>query len=91
MIDTGAAQTLLLEGVLPFSEQTFTGRTVLAGGKVVPDPIVRERVTSNVTSDDEDDDFYPACAVTRAMTIRQEMDADILEEQLRKIPHLILI
>lgn len=29
----------------------------LASGKVVPDPIGRERITSNVTSDDEDDDF----------------------------------
>lgn len=48
----------------------------LAGGKVVPDPIVCERVTSNVTSDDKDDDLYPACAVTRAMARRQEMEAD---------------
>uniref|UniRef100_A0A8W8JI11 Uncharacterized protein n=1 Tax=Magallana gigas TaxID=29159 RepID=A0A8W8JI11_MAGGI len=48
----------------------------LAGGKVVPDPIVCERVTSNVTSDDGDDDLYPACAVTRAMARRREMEAD---------------
>lgn len=119
--DTGAAQTLLLEGVLPLSEQTFTGRTVLiqgvelgvinvplhriclksdlitgpvtvgvrptlpvsgvsllldnalAGGMVVPDPLACERVTSNVTSDD---DLYPACAVTRAMARRREIEAD---------------
>lgn len=117
--DTGAAQTLSLEGVLPLSEQTFTGRTVLiqgvelgvinvplhriclksylitgpvtvdvrptlpvsgvsllqgndlAGGKVVPDPIVCERVTSKVTSNDEDDDLYPAWSVTRPMARRQ--------------------
>ena len=30
--DTGAAQTLLLEGPLPLSEQTFTGRSVLLQG-----------------------------------------------------------
>lgn len=30
--DTGAAQTLLLDSVLPFSEQTFTGRSVLLQG-----------------------------------------------------------
>ncbi|KAK3084264.1 hypothetical protein FSP39_010811 [Pinctada imbricata] len=113
--DTGAAQTLLLEGSLPLSEHTFTGRSVLlqgvelgvidvplhkiylksdlitgpvivgvrptlpvqgvslllgndlAGGKVVADPIVCEKITSDVESDDEDDDLYPACAVTRAM------------------------
>lgn len=109
----------MLEGVLPLSEQTFTGRTVLiqgvelgfingslriiclksdlitgpvtvgvrptlpvpgvflllgndlVGGTFVPDPIVCERVASNVTSDDEDDDLYPACAVTRVTTRRQ--------------------
>uniref|UniRef100_A0A8W8M3J6 Uncharacterized protein n=1 Tax=Magallana gigas TaxID=29159 RepID=A0A8W8M3J6_MAGGI len=48
----------------------------LAGGKVEPDPRVCERVTSSVTSDEEDDDLYPACAVTRAIARRQEMEAD---------------
>ncbi|KAK3087503.1 hypothetical protein FSP39_006727 [Pinctada imbricata] len=104
--DTGAAQTLLLEGSLPLSEHTFTGRSVLlqgvelgvidvplhkiylksdlitgpvivgvrptlpvqgvslllgndlAGGKVVADPIVCEKITSDVVSDDEDDDLW---------------------------------
>ena len=122
--DTGAAQTLLLEGVLPLSEQTSTGGSVLlqgvelgvidvplhrislksdlvtgpvivgvrptlpvpgislllgndlAGGKVVPDPIVCEKITPDVMCDDEDDDIYPACAVTRAMARRREMEAD---------------
>ena len=40
----------------------------LAGGKVVPDPIVCETLTSDVASKDENDDLYPACAVTRSMT-----------------------
>ena len=107
--DTGAVQTLLLEGLLPLSEHTFTGRSVLlqgvelgvidvplhkiylksdlitgpvivgvrptmsvqgvslllgndlAGGKVVADSIVCAKITSDVASDDEDDDLYPAC------------------------------
>lgn len=46
----------------------------LADGKVVPDPIVCEKVTLNITSDDEDDNLYPA--VTRAITRRLEMKAD---------------
>ncbi|KAK3084422.1 hypothetical protein FSP39_016366 [Pinctada imbricata] len=122
--DTGAAQTLLLEGSLPLSEHTFTGRSVLlqgvelgvidvplheiylksdlitgpvivgvrptlpvqgvslllgndlAGGKVVADPIVCEKITSDVVSDDEDDDLYPACAVTRAMARNRQKEAE---------------
>ncbi|KAK3106188.1 hypothetical protein FSP39_014556 [Pinctada imbricata] len=122
--DTGAAQTLLLEGSLPLSEHTFTGRSVLlqgvelgvidvplhkiylksdlitgpvivgvrptlpvqgvslllgndlAGGKVVADPIVCEKITSDVVSDDEDDDLYPACAVTRAMARNRLKEAE---------------
>ncbi|KAK3102135.1 hypothetical protein FSP39_009074 [Pinctada imbricata] len=122
--DTGAAQTLLLEGSLPLSEHTFTGRSVLlqgveqgvidvplhkiylksdlitgpvivgvrptllvqgvslllgndlAGGKVVADPIVCEKITSDVVSDDKDDDLYPACAVTRAMARNRLKEAE---------------
>lgn len=48
----------------------------LASGKVVFDLIVCEKVTSNFTSDDEDDDLYPVCAVTRALAKRREMEAD---------------
>ena len=120
--DTGAAQTLLLEGSLPLSEHTFTGRSVLlqgvelgvidvplheiylksdlitepvivgvrptlpvqgvslllgndlAGGKVVADPIVCEKITSDVASEDKDDDLYPACAVTRAMAKKKQAE-----------------
>ena len=114
--DTGAAQSLLLQSVLPLSERTSTDESVLlqgvelgvidvplhriylksdlitgpvivgvrptlpvqgvslllgndlAGGKVVPDPIVCEKLTSDVASENENDDLYPACAVTRSMT-----------------------
>lgn len=48
----------------------------IAGGKVVPDPIVCEKVKSNATLDDQDDDLYPACAVTRAITRRREIVSD---------------
>lgn len=130
--DNRAAQTLLLEGVLPLSEQTFTDKPVLiqgvelgvinvplhiiclkpdlitgpvtvgvrhtlpvpgvslllgndlAGEKVVAAPIVCERVTSNVTSDDEDDDLYPACVVTTAIARRREMEADHSKEAVAK-------
>lgn len=47
----------------------------LAGGKVVPDPIVCEKVTSIITLNDEDD-LYSACAVTRAITRKREIEAD---------------
>ena len=120
--DTGAAQTLLLEGSLPLSEHTLTGRSVLlqgvelcvidvplhkiylksdlitgpvivgvrstlpvqgvslllgndlAGGKVVADPIVCEKITTDVAFDDENDDLYPACAVTRAMAKEKQAE-----------------
>ena len=123
--DTGAAQSLLLESVLPLSERTSTDKSVLlqsvelgiidvplhriylksdlitgpvivgvrptlpvqgvslllgndlAGGKVVPDPIVCEKLTSDVASEDENDDLYPACAVTRSMTRRKEVEEDV--------------
>jgi hypothetical protein len=42
----------------------------LAGSEVIPDPIVCKKLTSDVTSEDENDDVYPACAVTRSMTRR---------------------
>ncbi|KAK3098851.1 hypothetical protein FSP39_023736 [Pinctada imbricata] len=48
----------------------------LAGGKVVADPIVCEKITSDVVSDDEDDDLYPACAVTRAMARNRLKEAE---------------
>jgi hypothetical protein len=122
--DTVAAQSLLLESVLPLSERTSADKSVLlqcvelcvidvpwhriylksdlitepvivgvlpilpaqgvflllgndlASGKVVPDPIACEKLTSDVASDDENDYLYPACAVTRSMTRRTEIEED---------------
>jgi hypothetical protein len=119
LTDTGAAQSLLLESVLPLSERTSTEKSVLLQGvelgvidvllhriylksdlitgpvivgvrptlpvkgvslllgnnlpgcKVVPDPIVCEKLASGVASEDEND-LHPACAVTRSMTRRKD-------------------
>ena len=116
--DTGAAQTLLLEGVLPLSEETSAGGSVLlqgvgpdiidvplhriflksslvtgpvvvgvrptfpmqgisvllgndlAGGKVVADPIVCEKVID--AGEEENQELFPACAITRAMKRKEE-------------------
>ncbi|XP_048742859.2 medium-chain acyl-CoA ligase ACSF2, mitochondrial-like [Ostrea edulis] len=48
----------------------------LAGGRVIPDPILCEKITSTVAPDEEDNDLYPACAVTRSMTRRKEANDD---------------
>jgi hypothetical protein len=49
----------------------------LAGCKVAPDPIVCEKLTSDVASEDENDDLYPACAVTISMTRRKDAEKDV--------------
>ena len=70
--DTGANQTLILDGVLPFSRHTSTGDSVLilrddlAGGKVVINPCVPHTPVSQDESGNEEK-VYPACAVTRTM------------------------
>ena len=118
--DTGANQSLLLEGSVPLSKQTSTGADVLiqgvtveplrvplhkvelksdlvtgtvtvgaqpllpvtgvqlilgndlAGGKVSVDPLVTATPESHDMS--VDDNIYPACAVTRAMTKGKEQN-----------------
>jgi hypothetical protein len=49
----------------------------LPGGKVVPDPIVCEKLTSDVAFEDENDDLYTTCAITRSMTRRKEVEEDV--------------
>ena len=123
--DTGASQTLILEGTLPLSEKTALGESALlevvqmgafnaplhqinltskfisgpvtvgvsptlpvkgiqmllgndlAGGKfiLIPTPIVSEKAQSFNTPDDNQD-LYPACAVTRAMAQREKEKGD---------------
>ena len=116
--DTGASQSLLLADVLPFSEKSYTGESVLlqgvecgmvnvplhhvflksdlvsepvtvgvrtslpidgvhfllgndlAGGKVVASPVVSDKPKTEEVIDpilEEIADFYPSCAVNRAM------------------------
>ncbi|XP_062567274.1 uncharacterized protein LOC134229543 [Saccostrea cucullata] len=113
--DTGASQSLLLEGVLPLSEKTHTGSEVLiqgvelglvkvplhvidlksdlvsgsvvvgvrptlpvkgvslllgndlAGGRVVPDPIICEKPSLIGEVEEENKELFPSCAITRAM------------------------
>ena len=47
----------------------------LAGGKVLPDPIVSPKPCTEVVSD-EDSSVFPACAVTRSMTRKAEIEVD---------------
>lgn len=60
---TGPA-TVAVRPTLPVPGVSLLLHNDLGGGKVVPDPMVSAKVTSYFTSDDEDDDLYPACAVT---------------------------
>ncbi|XP_062610561.1 uncharacterized protein LOC134272333, partial [Saccostrea cucullata] len=129
--DTGASQSLLLEGVLPLSEKTHTGSEVLiqgvelglmkvplhvidlksdlvsgsvvvgvrptlpvkgvslllgndlAGGRMVPDPIICEKPSLIGEIEEENKELFPSCAITRAMakklghaeqTVSQKLD-----------------
>lgn len=47
-----------------------------AGGKIVPDPILCEKITYNVASSDEVDDLYLAYAVTKPMIRRKEIKTE---------------
>ena len=121
--DTGASQTLILEGTLPLSEKTAIGESALlevvqmgafnaplhqinlkskfisgpvtvgvsptlpvkgiqmllgndlASGKDILIPIVSEKAQAFNTPDD-DQDLYPACAVTRAMALKEKEKGD---------------
>ncbi|VDI48566.1 Hypothetical predicted protein [Mytilus galloprovincialis] len=66
--DTGASQSLLLEG------------NDLARNKVVAEPIVTSEPVVDVKSPEDDAELYPACVVTRAMA-RKQQDEDLQENQ----------
>lgn len=51
----------------------------LAGSIVVLDPIICEKIITNVTSDDGDDEVYPACSTAPSMTRRSEVEVDTVE------------
>ncbi|XP_061190377.1 uncharacterized protein LOC133198276 [Saccostrea echinata] len=125
--DTGASQSLLLEGVLPLSEKTHTGSEVviqgvelglvkvplhvidlksdlvsgpvvvgvrptlpvkgvslllgndLAGGRVVPDPIICEKPSLIAEVEEENKELFPSCAITRAMAKKLGHDKQKLD------------
>ncbi|VDI41270.1 Hypothetical predicted protein [Mytilus galloprovincialis] len=66
--DTGASQSLLLEG------------NDLARNKVVAEPIVTSEPVVDVKSPEDDAELYPACVVTRAMA-RKQQDENLQEDQ----------
>jgi len=63
--DTGCGRSVILEGTLPFNEDSSAG-VDLAGGKVFPDPIVTEKPC--MQEDEQEKEIFPVCAVTRAMS-----------------------
>ncbi|VDI28681.1 Hypothetical predicted protein [Mytilus galloprovincialis] len=86
--DTGASQSLLLEGVLPLSEKTSVGASVLLQGVelgCIDVPLHRIYLKSDLNnwtsclnrwwmlkSPEDDAELYPACVVTRAMARKQQ-------------------
>ncbi|CAC5376644.1 unnamed protein product [Mytilus coruscus] len=84
--DTGVSQSLLLEGVLPLSEENSVGASVLFQGndlarnKVVSEQIVTSEPVVDVKSPEDDAELYPACVVTRAMA-RKQQNEDLQEDQ----------
>ena len=138
MRDTCCAQSMILEGSLPFSEVSATGENVLiqgigmdiisvplhrinlksdlisdtvivgvrpelpvkgvsmllgndlAGGKVLPQPIVTRDPCMETDNDDESSVVFPACAVTRSMTRKAMLEANSEDEGNDLVPNLDL-
>ena len=139
MRDTCCAQSMILEGSLPFSEVSATGENVLiqgigmdsisvplhrinlksdlisctvivgvrpelpvkgvsmllgnylAGGKVLPQPIVTRDPCTEADSDDESSVVFPACAVTRiTMTRKAMLEANSEDKGNDLVPNLDL-
>ena len=138
MRDTCCAQSMILEGSLPFSEVSATGEKVLiqgigmdiisvplhrinlksdlisgtvtvgvrpelpikgvsmllgndlAGGKVLPQPIVTRDPCTEADTDDESSVVFPACAVTRSMTRKAMLEANSENEGDYLVPNLDL-
>ena len=136
MRDTCCAQSMILEGSLPFSEVSATGENVLiqgigmdiisvplhrvnlksdlisgtvivavrpklpvkgvsmllgndlAGGEVLPQPIVTRDPCTEADSDDESSVVFPACAVTSSMTRKAMLEANSEDKVDDLIPNL---
>ena len=135
---TCCAQSMILEGSLPFNEVSATGENVLiqgigmdiisvplhrinlksdfisgtvivgvwpelpikgvfvlfendlAGGKVLPEPIVTHDPCTEADDDDESSVVFPACAVTRSMTRKAMLEANSEDEGDDLVPNLDL-
>ena len=138
MRDTCCAQSIILEGSLPFSEVSATGENVLiqgigmdiisvprdrinlksdlisgtvivgvrpelpvkgmsmllesdlAGGKVLPQPIITRDPCTEADKHDESSVVFPACAVTRSMTRKAMRKANSEDEGDDLVPNLDL-
>ncbi|PIK60809.1 hypothetical protein BSL78_02290 [Apostichopus japonicus] len=109
MRDTCCAQSMILEGSLPFSEVSATGTVIvgvrpelpvkgvsmllgndLAGGKVLPQPIVTREPCTEAGNDDESSVVFPACAVTRSMTQKAMLEANSKDKGDDLVPNLDL-
>jgi hypothetical protein len=75
--------------ILPVQGVSLLLGNDLAGGKVVPDPKVCEKLTSDVTSEDENDDLYPSCAVTRS--IPEEKKLRLMFNPLTQLVHFMTL
>jgi hypothetical protein len=80
---------VVVQPTLPVQGVSLLLGNNLAGWKVVPDPVVCDKFTSDVVSDDENDDLNPACAVTRSMTRRKELRR--LFNPLTQLDHLMTL
>ena len=138
MRDTCCAQSMILEGSLPFSEVSATGENALiqgigmdivsvplhrinlksdlisgtvivgvrpelpvkgvsmllgndlAGGKVLPQPIVTRDPCTEADNDDESGVVFPACAVTRSMTRKAMLEENSEDKGDDLVPNLDL-
>ena len=62
----------------------------LAGGKVLPQPIVTRDPCTEADNDDESSVVFPACVVTRSMTWKAMFEANSEDEGNDLVPNLDL-
>ena len=62
----------------------------MAGGKVLPEPIVTRDPCTEADNDDESSVVFPACAVTRSMTRKAMQEANSEDEEDDLVPNLDL-
>ena len=75
---------------LPVEGVSMLLRNDLAGGKVLSQPIVTRDPCTEADIDDESSVAFPACAVTRSMTRKAMLEANIKDEGDDLVPNLDL-